>query len=126
MFNWKKSARNFTFFGVVNTILTMLIYQLFVTFLSPTVSYSISWIIGLLFVVILYPHHVFGRAGSSATASLMVAIYLFVFIVGLSITQFCVYLNVGERYIVFISIIFCSAISFFLSRWALHRLPDRK
>ncbi len=104
----------------------MLIYQLCVTFWSPAVSYSISWLIGLLFVVGLYPQHVFGRAGSAATASLMAMIYLFVFVVGLVVTQFCVYLSVGERYIVFISIIICSAMSFFLSRWALHRLPDRK
>lgn len=45
--------------GIANTLLTLLLFQVFLFLMSYQVSYLLSWLIGLVFVTIFYPIFVF-------------------------------------------------------------------
>ena len=58
-------AARFLFAGVFNTLFSLFIYQAFLFFMSPALSYAFAWAEGLAFIVTIYPYLVFpgGRRG---------------------------------------------------------------
>lgn len=70
--------------GGFNTLITFSIYQVSLLVFPHTVSYTISWIIGIGFLVIVYPSRVFPAGVDSFSRRLMaVSSYLIVFATGL-------------------------------------------
>lgn len=54
-----KDAVRFVVAGGLNTALTSAAYFVLVLALSPEIAYAISWALGLIFVVAIYPNRVF-------------------------------------------------------------------
>ncbi|MGP3713392.1 GtrA family protein [Brucella sp. RRSP16] len=61
-------AKRFAFAGVVNTALTSAVYILALTILNPTAAYAVAWVLGIIFVVLVYPHRVFIGGSTRAKA----------------------------------------------------------
>jgi putative flippase GtrA len=57
--NFVGDGLRFIILGSANTILTLLVYQVLVSSLSPLLSYYLSWVIGLLVLLIAFPSYVF-------------------------------------------------------------------
>ena len=57
--------------GAVNTLGTLLLYQLLLFVLPYTPAYALAWLAGLVFVNFAYPYFVYGRQAVTAGEALM-------------------------------------------------------
>jgi len=70
--------------GAINTALTAAVYFLCLPFMSPTASYAVAWLVGIGFVMIVYPDRVYIGGRRTLRARLMFgALTVAVFVVGL-------------------------------------------
>lgn len=115
-------AIRFVIAGVANTGLTLVVYQLLLFALSPSLAYVSAWLAGLIFVAVVYPNKVFkgGRQGTSDRL-LLAACYCAVFLSGLLLLQALQALEFNPRLAIFVVIIATTLINFFLSRGVLRR-----
>ncbi|MFA0056417.1 GtrA domain-containing protein [Vibrio echinoideorum] len=106
--------------GGFNTMLTLAVYQGLLFFVDYGMAYSISWGVGMLFLLFFYPTKVF--PGSARTLNgyiLITCIYLFVFFVGLSALEFIIGLKVSAQISIFIVTVISALMNFFLMRLVL-------
>lgn len=117
-----RDAARFGVAGGLNTAVTTLVYFSMLTAFSPAVSYGVSWVIGLLFVMVTYPDRVFKSARNGLFDRMALGgIFLFVFFVGLLLLQTLVHLT-GRGDISFVLTLGSTTVlSFFLSRALLRR-----
>jgi hypothetical protein len=74
--------------GIVNTVLTLVAYQLLLFVFSATVAYAITWVLGIAFVALVYPSRVFqGGRNTPAARMMTVAVYVFSFGIGVAVIQ---------------------------------------
>ena len=98
----KSELFRFIVTGGMNTLLTIALYQLLVSFISPELSYAISWIAGFAFVAIAYPTYVFCSGFASKRQLILLAIfYLLSFALGLWLTSLFVGHGLHVRITVF-------------------------
>lgn len=116
---WSDAGR-FLGAGLVNTALTLVIYQVLLFWLPATVAYAGAWLVGLAFVALVYPSHVFkgGRTGNEARVATSV-IYLLGFVIGLATVKFLDTMFGAERLAVFGALLITTIFNFALMRIAL-------
>ncbi len=112
--------------GFVNTLFTFFLYQLLLFFLSPKLAYSISWIIGFLFLVLLYPKYVFGTFVNIFSIFLISVIYMSSLLVGVILLEFIHELYLHHRVSIVIVIVITSTYNFLLMNFFLVRMNVRK
>ena len=84
-------ALRFLIAGGLNTALSYLVYILLLLLVSYQWAYALSWVFGLLLVVVLYPSKVFvGSKNSRKKQMLVVAQYIVVFCLGLGVLSLLV------------------------------------
>lgn len=115
-------AMRFIIAGGLNTALTSGIYFVLVLMVSPEIAYTISWIAGLTFVVLIYPDRVFVGGRKSWTDRLMLgATTIGVFALGLIVLRTLTMLG-NTPQIAFILTLFCTTLAnFLLGRFVLRR-----
>lgn len=70
--------------GAINTGLTAAVYFMGLPFMSPSVAYAVAWLVGIGFVMIVYPDRVFVGGRRTWRARLLFgALTMAVFAVGL-------------------------------------------
>ncbi|WP_432807257.1 GtrA family protein [Microvirga terrae] len=111
--------------GLVNTALTLVIYQVLLFWLPATVAYAGAWLVGLAFVALVYPSRVFkgGRTGNEARIATSV-IYLLGFAIGLTTVKFLDTTFGAERLAIFGALLVTTIFNFALMR-AVLRGRDR-
>lgn len=115
-------AIRFVIAGVANTGLTLVVYQVLLFALSPSLAYIAAWLAGLVFVAMVYPDKVFKGGRQSAGDRLLLAVcYCAVFLSGLLLLQALQALGHSPRLAIFVVIITTTLINFFLSRGVLRR-----
>jgi len=116
--NIKNDALRFLLAGSLNTALTSVAYFLCAIFLKPTTAYVIAWVIGIVFVAIVYPDRVFlGGRNDLASRLLLVALTTTAFFSGLVALDFLVRLT-GDHRIAFLMTLFITVvINFFGGRF---------
>ena len=103
--------------GSVNTLLTLSVYQFALFFLSHNFAYAVSWLVGILYLIIVYPTKVFpGGSTSPKRRVAAVAIYLVVFMISLWSLEFIVSTGLHERIAIFVVIILSTSLNFVLMR----------
>lgn len=119
-------ATRFLISGAINTTLTTAIYFALQMATTPTVAYTAAWLIGLVFVVIVYPNHVFRRHKSSPyDRGIVAAIFLLTFGTGLIALRELTNLLVSSSIAFAITVPLTTGINFLLSRIFLRgRLRD--
>lgn len=103
--------------GGINTLLTLLLYQLLVTWFSPQWSYAMAWLSGFVFVCFAYPKYVF-RSGKSSPGQLLLLLLLYVssFLLGLFLMDMGVLWGFHKRVSVIAVIVVTSGINYILAK----------
>lgn len=108
--------------GLINTGLTILAFQVLLYFTSSQLSYVFSWIIGLIFVLFVYPDRVFfGGRTDYVSRIFLIIIYLALFFMGLTLMNLIDLLGIPSRLSIFIVVGCTTLANFFASRFWLRR-----
>lgn len=104
--------------GGLNTAFTYLIYLLLISFLSYKISYSIAYLLGIIFSFTLNRFFVFDAHKGIRTIVLFPFVYLFQYFLGLFVVWFWVeVLSLDMRFAPIASIILSVPVTFILSRF---------
>jgi putative flippase GtrA len=116
--NFVGDAIRFLLAGGLNTILSYLVYLLLNMVISYQFAYALSWLFGLLFIVIFYPSKVFvGSENSKKKIALLILQYVCVFVCGLQCLMLMVsYLGVSEALAALFTMVFTTGLNFILMR----------
>ena len=119
--SFSSDALRFIIGGVINTAFTYVIFLLALPFSNHTIAYCISWLAGILFVVLVYPSKVFVDSNNSLTKKVAIAAqYIVVFIGGLFMLKALVeYFLIRESVSMGLTIIFTTVLNFVLMRFLL-------
>jgi putative flippase GtrA len=112
--------------GFTNTLLTMGLFQLLVTFVNPAIAYSLSWLSGLLFAAIAYPTFVFEVKRNLANGLALTLVYACVFFFGLLLLRTLEQFLVNLRWGILIVVGATTALNYFGSRFVLSWLRNAK
>jgi putative flippase GtrA len=115
-------AARFLAAGGVNTVLSVGIYQIALFAVSPGLAYSIAWVSGIGFLIVVYPEHVFigGRRGAYDRV-LLAACYVAVFAAGFSLLGKLVIVTGAPRLAIIVTVTSTTVLNFVLSRSILRR-----
>lgn len=103
--------------GGINTILTLCIYQFALFFLSHSFAYTLSWLVGILYLIIVYPTKVFPEANNSPKRiGIATTIYLVVFMASLWSLDFIVSTGIHQRLAIFLVLVISASLNFVLMR----------
>lgn len=99
--------------GAVNTALTVAVYFVSLPFMSPSAAYAAAWLVGIGFVMIVYPDRVFvgGRRTLRARLSLG-ALTVVVFLVGLFTLRWLVQAGSDARIAFLLTLVLTTALNF--------------
>jgi putative flippase GtrA len=112
--------------GLANTMLTLGLFQLLITFLDSALAYSLCWIAGLLFVALAYPSFVFNVKCNWANGLAVMTVYVFVFAVGLLVLKLLEQSAINPRMGMFVVLIATTASNYIGSRLALTFMNNSK
>ncbi|MGE8687171.1 hypothetical protein EUC41_20180 [Achromobacter denitrificans] len=115
-------AIRFLVAGGLNTLLTLLVYQVALIWWSERVSYALGWVVGLAYVAIVYPSRVFvGGRKDIVSRVLVVFCYAVTYYVGVLILTKAIDMDIHRRLAIFISLAVTTSLGFILSRFVLRR-----
>jgi putative flippase GtrA len=100
--------------GATNTLATLLLFQLLVTWLHYQLAYLAAWTCGLAFVVLVYPTFVYRRPvrGTIGRAAIG-ACYLFTYLLSAALLDLMTrQLGLPPRWGIFLAIIFSMATNY--------------
>lgn len=107
----------FALAGGVNTLLTLGVYQICLVFMPHNLAYATSWLVGILYLLIVYPSRVFpGGFSSLKRSAAAVVAYLTVFVVSLWSLERVIELGMHERLAIFVVLVFSAILNFMLMR----------
>ena len=110
-------AFRFLIAGGFNVLLTLGVYQLCLLVWNHNISYSMSWAVGLVYLVLVYPNKVFpGGRSSPGKALVVVCSYLLVFSASLWSLNQIVGLGVNERLAIFFVLAISTVLNFISMR----------
>lgn len=115
MSNLAGEGLRFIVLGVINTLITISIYQIILFFLPPQWAYTISWIVGIAFVVIIYPNYVFKKKSIGTLKKFGIFfLYILNFVISSMLLNFLISrFGISSRVSIFIVLV-CSTIINFL------------
>lgn len=114
---WTADGLRFVLAGAANTLITLAVYQLLLFITPDWLAYTLSWVCGLIFVVVFYPSRVFAGARRDAAARTALGVtYAAVFLVGLGTLRVLATVGVSARAAIFIVLMVTTASNFLLGR----------
>ncbi|MDH6239034.1 GtrA family protein [Aurantimicrobium minutum] len=126
LFNWLKTPIiKFIFIGGSNTIVTTAIMALLTFIVSPIVAYSIAFVLGLAIAIFMNTTFVFGAKLSRVIALMLLCVYLFVFLLGVTITTLLTHFPI-PKYWTSSTVLVTAPISFLLTRAVIYRFEPSK
>jgi putative flippase GtrA len=121
----RRSMRQFGGFlavGAVNTMLTVLVYELLIMIMPYWLAYTLCFPVGIAFLLFANARLVFGRAVTIASASSYVLFYLASYSAGLGVVMILVELvHIPPAYAPLVAIAIMMPINFVGSRLVLGR-----
>jgi hypothetical protein len=107
-------GRRFVFAGILNSFLSVGLYQLFMFIMSATTAYTLTWVIGVVLVSMIYPTWVFSGVKQNFKNSLITAgIYLLSFLIGVLVIYLSDIIWPGNRLSVFVAMLLSATLNFF-------------
>lgn len=114
-----RQALRFLGAGAVNTGATLLIYQGLLFFIDPISAYTITWMIGLGFVVLFYPGAVFRTAATPLQRLMVAGIYGVGFAIGLIVLRLTILFLEGPRFAILMALVATTIFNFAAMRLVL-------
>ena len=103
--------------GAINSLITVILYQLLLGYFSHSYSYALSWIIGMMFLIVVYPSKVFRVESSGLKNSfLTIFVYIATFYFGLKLLDYLVLKDIHPRLAIFLVMGCIALINFLLTR----------
>ena len=104
--------------GGLNTAISYFIYLFFLLFTHYQLAYALSWIVGLLIIVVFYPSKVFvGSQNSWKKIAFLVGQYVLVFFCGLQcLKTLVIYAEISEQLAALFTMVFTTILNFLLMR----------
>jgi len=114
-----KDGLRFLIGGGLNTAISYLAYLFFLLFVGYQVAYALSWMLGLLVIVIFYPSKVFvGSKNSWKKKVVLVGQYVLVFFCGLQcLSLLVVHIGVSAPLAALFTMAFTTLLNFLLMRY---------
>lgn len=113
----RQDGIRFLLAGIINTLLTLAIYQMSLFICSPSIAYAVSWLCGLVFVVVFYPDRVFAGGRKDTLSRMMLSIsYIVVFLLGIGALKLLNLLSLQPRFSIIFVLIITSAANFIVAR----------
>ena len=113
----------FLFAGVANFVISVSFFQLLLFILPANIAYTITWLIGIIFVSIIYPKAVFkGIKKTKINFFLSSIVYVISFFLGYIIIALLELNYPGNRFSIFIALVFTACLNFLSMRKILIRL----
>lgn len=107
----------FLFAGLTNFIISLSLFQLLLFVAPANIAYAITWLIGIIFVSVVYPKTVFkGTKKTKKNFFLSSMIYVISFFIGYTIIVLLELKFPGNRFSIFIALIFTACINFMSMR----------
>ena len=107
----------FAFAGGANTIVTLLIYQLLVTYMHPLAAYLLVWIIGILFLLALFPSYIYkGSKLTKKNTVLTIILYLSTLAIGTFSLHTLHKIGISHRLAIIFVLFITTTLNFFASR----------
>lgn len=109
--------------GGLNTAISYFSYLFFLLFTHYQLAYALSWIVGLLIIVVFYPSRVFvGSKNSWQKTALLITQYVLVFFFGLQcLKALVVHSNLSEQVAALITMVLTTILNFLLMRLLFRR-----
>ena len=99
--------------GGINTLLTLVIYQLCLLVMGHGIAYSLSWVVGIIFLIVFYPTRVFPEGNNTWQRKVLIsALYIFNFFVSLWLLNQVVTYGITPEIAVFFALIYATSINF--------------
>jgi hypothetical protein len=115
-------ALRFAIAGILNTSLTLLAYQLFLFVMPRQGVYALSWVCGIVFVLVFYPSQVFTGGRTSWMARICLGLsYGVIFLLGLAILELLNSTDISPRISIFLVTAVTTLASFLVGRFLLRR-----
>jgi len=112
----------FVVFGLLNMVLSLALYQILLFIMPASVAYSITWVIGIAFVAILYPSIVFsGVRQSWINHAITATIYVCSFVLGSMVVVLADRSYPGNRLSIFATLALTTSFNFLAMRLLLRR-----
>lgn len=118
-----KDGIRFLIGGGLNTAISYLVYLFFLLFTHYQIAYALSWVVGLLIIVIFYPSKVFvGSKNSWRKLALLITQYVLVFLFGLQcLKMLVVHVSAPEQIAALITMVLTTVLNFLLMRLLFRR-----
>lgn len=108
--------------GAINTAITSAIYFAFLLITTPNLAYATAWLVGLGFVMIVYPDQVFVGGSRSAKARITLgATTALVFLAGILTLRALIALTDAPRLSFFGTLAFTTLLNFIAGRTILRK-----
>ena len=114
-------GRRFAVAGILNSLLSVGLYQLLMFIMSATAAYTLTWIIGMVLVSMIYPSRVFsGIKQNLRNSAITAGVYVLSFFIGSIVIFLSDVIWPGNRLSVFVAMLLSAALNFFALRiWLL-------
>lgn len=117
---FNKEVNSFLIVGFVNTVLTYLIYLSILTFFTCEVSYSISFVLGVILSYTLNTQFVFKESFKFSTFLLFPLVYVVQYMLGIALLNILVKIvGIQEMFAPLGVIVLSMPVTFFLTRFIL-------
>jgi putative flippase GtrA len=119
-----KDALRFVTAGLINTGFTYITFLLATAAMSYEYAYALSWVAGIIFVLVLYPSKVFVGSKSSPKKLVMIFVqYGAIFLFGLLCMRFLVdSARINQKFAIIIVIVITTIANFLLMRFVLRKI----
>lgn len=109
--------------GLLNTFITLVIYELALFFCSYQIAYLISWLVGIVIAIYFYPSKVFVGSENGVKSKICVGlIYIFVFLCGLMFMNLMSNRGIPAQLLIVIVMVFTTLLNFILMRFVLRTI----
>ncbi len=119
-----KDALRFLTAGLINTGFTYITFLLATLVMPYEYAYALSWIAGIIFVLVFYPSKVFvGSTSSAKKLAIIVIQYGTIFLIGLLCMKFLVdAVRINQKIAIIIVIVITTITNFLLMRFVLRKI----
>lgn len=113
--NLTADGRRFITAGILNSLCSLMLYQLLMFVMPSSFAYSITWILVVGFVAVIYPRHVFAGARTDRYSMCLTAlIYVASFGLGLGFITLLDQAWPGNRLSIFAAMAFTTLFNFIM------------
>jgi len=117
-----QQAYRFLIAGGLNTLLTLAVYQVLLSWVTYSVAYTIAFSLGIAFTGVVYVRFVFPGKATRMKFFTNAAYYIISYLLSLLVLDAIIrWTAIGERYAIFITIACIIPINFFVLRRLLAR-----